>query len=198
MPRVTKITAQKRAGRFSIYLDGKFSFGVSESELQEAGLAIGQDISQDYLAELRAKSQDNKFFDRALHYLSFRPRSRAEMATYLGRKGASPDQVDQVCNRLLQAGFLNDEDFATSFARSRQSLAPRSKLHLRAELIKRGLSREIIDATLDEVDEESALADLLARKASKYPDKQKLVAYLQRRGFSYGLISRVLAKGPES
>ncbi len=48
--QVTDIKQQvKREGRYSIFVDGKFVFGLSENSLMTSGLRIGLELTKDEL-----------------------------------------------------------------------------------------------------------------------------------------------------
>ena len=62
-----------------------------------------------------------------------------------------------------------------------------SRKKLEMELIKKGISREILDEVLDGRDDEDEVKKMIAKKRNKYDD-EKLIAYLCRQGFSYDLV----------
>jgi len=81
MPKVTAIKPQKRAERFNIYLDGKFAFGLDAGALVKSGLATGQEVGETEVRKLREENEFGKLLNRALKFLSFRPRSEFEVRT---------------------------------------------------------------------------------------------------------------------
>ena len=66
---------------------------------------------------------------------------------------------------------------------------------MRLELQQKGISSKIIDEVLAESgrSEIEELRKIIARKAKKYPDEQKLIQYLLRQGFNYSDISDELS-----
>ncbi|MBI4101039.1 recombination regulator RecX, partial [Candidatus Microgenomates bacterium] len=91
-----KITAirqqQKRQQRYSIYVDNKYAFSLSESELVKLGLRKDQEVTKAQVAGLEKQAKLDKAYDRTLRYLNIRPRSQFEVTDYLKRKGYG-DQV---------------------------------------------------------------------------------------------------------
>ena len=55
---------------------------------------------------------------------------------------------------------------------------------------------DIINTQLTEqpLDDIEAIRELVAKRGHRYPDKQKLMAYLARQGFDYGSIKTVLTE----
>lgn len=193
--KITDIRQQvKRVGRYSIYVDEKFAFGVNESQLLHLGLFKGKEITDDELAELKQESEIGKVFDRTLNLLSIRPRSEWELRDYLKRKSQSPALIDEILNRLSKLGYVNDSSFAKRWVDNRRLLKSISSLKLRAELKQKRIANEIIDKVLadNKVDEVEVIREIIERKAKRYPDQQKLMQYLARQGFRYDDIKSAL------
>ena len=102
---------------------------------------------------------------------------------------------------------MDDEDYAMRAARDMLRLRRYSFAHIRAELRKRGLDAEHISAALgqfSEEDETEAAAGILSKqyreKISDADGRRRVIAALQRRGFSYETIRKALCSvsdGPE-
>ena len=130
-------------------------------------------------------------YDRTLNYLSYRPRSRAEVERYLQKRGLSEDQIEPVVQRLARAGLLDDEAFARYWVENRERHRPRGPRALRYELRQKGVANKTIDralASLDVLDSAYRSAGRKARQLAHLDREtfmKKLVAYLARRGFDY-------------
>ena len=75
--KITDIKQQaKRADRYSIYVDEKYAFSLSDSELLNLGLHVGQEFGAGELEDLKDKAVLDKAYDRALNLIARRPRSR--------------------------------------------------------------------------------------------------------------------------
>ena len=193
--KITAITAQvKRAGRYSVYVEGKFAFGLGGNDLLSLGLVSGQELTEEELANLKEESELGKLYDKTLNLLSFRPRSEWELKSYLKRKQQSPAVIEKILNRLSKYGYVDDLQFAQRWVENRRLLKPISTLKLRAELKQKNIANNIIDEVLkaDTTDETEVLKELIERKAKRYPDRQKLMAYLARQGFRYDNIKKAL------
>lgn len=195
--KITDIKQQvKRANRYSIYVDGKYSFSLSEAELMNQPLRIGQEFNKDEFDEVQKRAVEDKAYMRALDLLARRPRSVWEMQQYLKRKSYDDNTISKILNKLSKRGLLDDKKFAESWVASRRILKPVSKRRLSQELQQKKISNDIITQVLeeDEANEREVLAELIAKKRtqSRYQDEQKLVAYLMRQGFSYSDVKSVL------
>lgn len=193
--KITAIKQQvKRPDRYSVYVDGKFAFGLSESALIQQRLASGQEIDAAQFAALKDAASTDKAYGNALRYVVMRPRSMWEMRTYLQRKKVDEPVADSIIERLQNLDLLSDEKFAEAWVANRRLLKSTSKRRLRQELQQKRVPSSIIDKVLaeDEADERSVLAEIVAKKQARYPDKNKFMQYLARQGFSYDDIKSVL------
>jgi regulatory protein len=197
--KVTAIKAQvKRQGRYSIFVEGKYAFSLSDTALLESKLVIGQELTGAEVKRLQQLSGDDKLYNMALRYAAMRPRSTWEMASYLQRKKAAPLLSQQILSKLSNLKLLDDRSFAESWVANRRLLKPVSRRRLLAELRQKRVPDEIAEEVLaeDDTDERDMLKELVERKRkqSKYQDNIKLMQYLARQGFSYDDIKAVLAE----
>lgn len=137
----------------------------------------------------------------AVRVLARRDHSVAELERKLHGKGFSAGVVAELIARLGKSGYLDDRRFAERWAesavRNGRGYGPR----LRLELARRGVCREIIADVLSGIaashGEEETLAALVTRRFAGFDpesasdrDRRRVVAYLQRRGFSAAVIFR--------
>lgn len=201
--KITKISAQvKQAGRYSVFVDEKYAFSLSDTALLDSKLVPGQELTEEELKSWKQASADDKVLGRALQYAMIRPRSRWEMESYLQRKKAAPALVESILNKLSILGMLNDTEFARSWVANRRLLRPTSKRKLQQELRTKRVADEVIDQVLteDDTDERTVLRQLIAKKRqmTKYKgDDQKLMRYLAGQGFNYGDIKDTLNRDTE-
>lgn len=196
--KITAIQSQvKRAGRYSIFVDGKYSFSFGESALLDQALHIGQELAESDVAELKRLSGDDKIYNAVLRYIAMRARSEWEITSYMTRKEADTALQQQILNKLSDYGYVNDESFARSWVQNRRLLRPISLRKLQQELKLKHISGEIIQKVLadDEVSEVDILKQLIEKKRrqSRYQDSQKLMQYLAGQGFGYGDIKQALS-----
>jgi hypothetical protein len=130
---VTKLQVQKRRrDRVNVYLDGRYAFSLPEMEAVK--LRRGQVLSDADIAQLRHRDELSKAYNLALGYLSYRPRSQAEVQTHLQRKGYHEALVAEVLARLQDAGLVDDVEFAQYWVENRMQFRPKGPVALRYEL----------------------------------------------------------------
>ena len=198
--RITAIEPQqKNPQRVNIYLDGEFAFGLAA--IVATWLKVGQDIDETQAAKLKAEDEREVTYQKALHFLSFRPRSSAEVHRNLIKRGVAEELVQETVERLQQAGLVNDQEFARAWVENRNAFRPRGRAMLKMELRRKGLSDETVQSVLEEQADEETLALEAARKYVRrlagldWPHfRQKLGGFLTRRGFSYATLAPVVSK----
>jgi regulatory protein len=195
--KITAIKTQvKRAGRYSIFIDGAYSFSLSDMALLESKLVSGQELTAEEVESYKQLADDDKLYGRVLQYIALRPRSEWEIKTYMERKKASPALVGIILNKLSISGYVDDQKFAEAFVRDRQLLRPTSKRKLQLELRKKNVPSGIIQEVIAEEGGEDSIAlqEIITskRRQSKYQDDLKLMQYLSRQGFGYGDIKAAL------
>lgn len=200
--RITALQPQAtNPERVNVFVDGHFLLGVSTLLVYQMGLEVEQEISSTQIEQLRYEERLQQAVDRALNYLSFRPRSREEVRRYLRRKETPPEMIDAVLARLDHLDLVNDHAFASFWLEAREQFSPRGSHALKNELRMKGVAREVVDELVDdEKDEERALAAGRKKASSlvRMPDidyatfRSRLGSFLQRRGFNYEIATRTV------
>lgn len=200
MRTITAIEAQKRRrDRVNVFLDGGFAFSLGIEVVGERGLHSGQALTDSQIEELERADLFQKCLNAALRFLSYRPRSEAEIRTRL-RRGFEGETIDRVLLQLKARGMIDDAAFAQFWREDRESFSPRSRRLLKLELRRKGVDLELVGAVLEGIDEEESAyraaqrrVRLLAREDHD-TFKRKLGPFLRRRGFSYEVISRAIER----
>jgi regulatory protein len=197
--KITALTAQKRnRQRVNVYLDGEFAFGLTR--IVAAWLFVGQDISDEKIAELKAEDEREVAYQKALKLLEYRPRSEREIRQNLQTNRVPEAVQDAVLERLRRAALLDDSRFANAWVQNRSEMRPRSRRALSYELRQRGIADEFIqDATRDLNEEELAYQAAVqqARKlrALEWQEfRKKMYGFLARRGFNYEVSAPAAAR----
>jgi regulatory protein len=137
-----------------------------------------------------------------LRLLERAPRTRAELAKAMARRGVPIDAAETVLDRFTEVGLVDDQAFAEAWVRSRHSgrgLAPRA---LAAELRARGVDQQVAADALAEIgpdDEQDAAVALVRRRLrtmSTLPrevQRRRLVGMLGRKGFGRSLALQVVS-----
>jgi regulatory protein len=202
--RITALQQQAtNEDRVNIFVDERFLMGAGALIVMQLGLRVGQELSEAQLEQLRSEEELQQAVDRALNYLSFRPRSQREVHDYLKRKNTPPEVIDAALARLQRLDLVNDRNFASFWLETREQFSPKGARALKNELRVKGVEREIVDEVVDdEQDEERAqrAAEKKAFSLLRQPGidyaafQRRLGSFLQRRGFGYDVTSRTVKR----
>jgi regulatory protein len=200
--RITALQSQTTdPDRISVFVDDHFFMGVNAFIVLKMKLRIGQELTPELQAQLQQEEALQKAVDRAMNYLSFRPRSRDEVRRYLRKKETPPELIDVALEKLDHLNLVDDRAFTSFWVESRARFRPKGAQALRHELRMKGVKREVVDEMIsDEHDEEQALqagrqkAQVLMRQAGIdfMTFRARLGPFLQRRGFGYDVAKRTV------
>lgn len=141
--------------------------------------------------------------DTALKLLSYKPRTIREVERHLDSKNFGEYEIQQVTERLIELGYVNDEAYAEDFIRSRLNSKPVSKNKLKEQLLAHEIDKSIIEQKLGELDSDGELGNALvvaekfSRQFSELPEDEKrrrIYTRLINRGFSYDDAKKALEK----
>jgi regulatory protein len=201
MRKVTAIRAGRRQGkRVNVFLDGRFAFSLEAEVALKENLEVGQELSEGDIEALAGADLFHRCFNTAIHYLSYRLRSEAELRERLQRRGFDGDNVEAAIAKLKEQGLVDDLAFAQFWKDNRQSFSPRSRWLTRLELRQKGVADDIIDQVVADVDDEdSAYRAALSRarilpRSDYHSFRRRLGEYLKRRGFGYRVISHTVER----
>jgi regulatory protein len=90
-----------------------------------------------------------------LRLLTIRARTRAELATALGRRGIDEDTAERVLARFGEVGLIDDAAFAESYVHSGHTYQGLGRRALAANLRRRGVDDETVGEAVAAVDPES-------------------------------------------
>jgi len=198
---ITSIKAQKRnPQRVNIHLDGEFAFGLSR--LTAAWLKTGQKLTQSEIEKIIDEDSLEVAYQKALHYMSYRPRSEKEVYKNLLDKDFTESIAHTTIQRLKEKAYVDDLKFARQWIENRNTFRPRSQRLLSYELHNKSVPDDIIQKALEEItisEEELAYQAALSRaEKCKTLDWQsfrnKIGSFLARRGFYYSVTTPVLKR----
>lgn len=197
--KVTALKKQKRnSQRINIYLDGEFAFGLSR--YAAAWLQIGQELSPEKIQELQDVDAQEVAYQRALNFISYRPRSEKEVRQNLQKHNTPEETITEVIARLHKSGLVNDLQFAKAWVENRSTFRPRGRRALAVELRQKGITNEAVDEALRDIDEDNLAYHAALKQSRRYAGlewqafRQKMSAFLARRGFSYEVAKSVIEK----
>lgn len=136
------------------------------------------------VAELRQKLLRGKFQGPTLKGGALATGSRQR------REGSDPDIVDQVIEKLISQGLLDDARFAQNFLRYQLERRPQGPALLTAKLRAKGLSSDLIQTSLRSLLTDSKQLASLARSALASQASLFRLPRAQYRARAFGFLSR--------
>jgi len=199
MKKITAIEVQKRTpNRVNIHLDGEFAFGLAR--IVAAWLRVGQELSEEKIGQLQAEDAQERAFQQAMLFLSYRARSESEIRQNLRKHEIPEPVIEQTLDRLRQDGFADDNQFARAWVENRSLFRPRSRRMMALELRQKGLTEDAVSSAIESVDDEALAYEAAQKRATRFRGlewnefRKKLSDFLARRGFSYSVIAPVVTR----
>lgn len=177
-----------------LFLDGEPAVKLDEETA--ASLRPGQQLSDEELHELIARSDAARAKEKALYLLEHRPHSKCELEDKLART-VGREAAGQAAGRMEELGLIDDADYARRLSEElarKGFAAPR----IRQELLRRGIGRELAaeEAERAAAAPEDALHSLIerrfARQLGEEKGRRRAVAALQRMGYRWDEIRSAL------
>ena len=151
---ITKVSAQRRPGRYNIFLDGKYAFSASEKTIAEFVLLKGKELNDDQIEQVRQFDADAKASDLAAHFLSYEPRTVFEVLQYLKKHEISDEAANSAVSQLNELGYLDDRQYVRLFIKNDLRVGSDGPKSLLRKLTQKGVDPEISQVELDEIDDE--------------------------------------------
>lgn len=212
MPQISQIEPQKKKkDRYNIYIDGKFAFGISAELLLTYKLKLSQNLTEDEVKKIQSEETSSKLLDKALNFLSFRPRSEKEVRDFLAKKISKNEDIsfgeakeslvaETVIVKLKKYKYLNDKEFSTWWLSSRNRKSPKGRSLTKLELSGKGIDKNLIEDLISKGPQERVLAKrAIAKKLKNWHKletielKKKVYQYLASRGFTFEVIKETFA-----
>lgn len=155
----------------------------------------------------------SKVYFKILNFLSFNKRTKKELLDklekYLYRISLSQNEKSELRDRIISNlkidGYLkdsNDEDYAEAYIQGlKNSSKPFNSIRIFQFLSKKGISKEIIEDAIGDIDNDSVHESVLRdaqkkirsiRDGNAYQKKQKLIGFLLRKGYPFDIVSSVV------
>ena len=212
MSQITDIQTQKKdPKRVNIFLDGKFAFGVSLESTIVNKLKINEQLTSKQVQSLISDDQVERLYERAIKFLSFRPRSEKEIRDNLLQKLWRSDKgeeekknfersVLEVLEKLQKLKFINDLEFAKWWVEQRTKFKKISPRLIKSELFKKGINKDTVETAFDSVkiDPVALALEAAKRKLTTYKRfepkifREKMGRFLASKGFDWEVVKKVV------
>lgn len=200
MEKIISVTKNKSAG-YLIQLASGESVEVSEDILVRHRLLKGQEVSSEFLRQIKKESQQDLGYQLSLNYLSYQLRTEKEVKDYLVSKNIDSEDIPVIIQKLKMMKLVDDLVYGESYVRTQLRLSDKGPAVLQQQLFKKGLKQEVIEKALSLYTPELQLE--LAIKAAKKSAKkhrgktfqiqlQKIQQTLMTKGFSAEIIKEAV------
>lgn len=200
MAKITKIEAQKRQGRYNVYLDGKYAFPVAESVLIQFRLMKGMEIDQELEAQITTADQIARAYLRMLDYLSHQLRTESDVIQKLHDLETPEEFIEPVLQKLRAQKLLDDHEYAASYVRTEMNTDLKGPGNIRQKLRLKKIGENDIDDALAQftlerqLENATKLAKKLFRRYRSQPirrQEQKVRQGLMTKGYASTIYDQV-------
>ena len=198
---VTQITGVAK-GRYRVYIEEQPAFLLYGGELRRLGIREGEEISEECLCEIREKILPERAKKRAMNLLQKRDYTVAGLREKL-EIGEYPEScIEEAVAYVESYGYVDDLRYAKDFIT--YNLDRKSCTRMEQDLMRKGIHRDTIRAVFEELegegvrqDESVLIRNLLEKKkydakTATRQEKQRMYAFLYRKGFHSDAISSAL------
>ena len=194
-----KLTIKEgKAKKIHIYIDEEYRATVDSDYWYSEKFRNYKEINEEELTELLNSVSFRRAYNKSLDFLSRRPYGTKELIKKLCEKGHEKEFAEKACERLTELRLLNDEEYARILANDLLERKNYSIKRIKQELAFRGIDRDIIENTIDLLDNDpvSRIIILIKKKyINKIGDekgRKRTVDALLRLGYSYSDIKTAL------
>ncbi len=198
---ISKIEPQKRKGRYNVFINEVFAFGVDEEVLLRFELKKGLHITPELQKKIEAEDTFAKAYSKTLSYLSHSLRTEKQIRDYLVK-----NEIDIYTERIIEAlkelKLIDDLIYAESYVRTMANVNQKGPRNIEQDLKQRGVSEHTIMDALEEYPEDQQVEnaiDLAEKKWSKtrnssgFESVQKVKQYLVNKGYSFEQAAQAVA-----
>lgn len=199
---VTGITEISKS-RVKIEIDHEFAFVLYKGELRLYKIEAGKQIEEADFHKLKEEVLPKRAKLRAMNLLKSRAYTRMQLRDKLIQGGYPEEIVNLAIDYVVSYGYVDDEQFAKDFiAYNRER---KSKKRICMDLMQKGISEQLFqnawDSIVGENSEDMEKEQILCWMGKKhfqpqsatFEEKQKMMAFLYRKGFSINHIRSVLS-----
>jgi regulatory protein len=195
--KITMITAQKKAGRYNVFLNGEYAFPISEETFIHFRLSKGMEITGTLLEEIGDYETSAEAYNKALGFLTGQLRTQDEVAKKLLKLEFPEEVVGQVLAKLADLNLLDDAEYARSYVRTMMKTGDKGPRYIINHLRQKGVYENDIQAGLqlfkeeDQVELATQVGNKIQKRQSNTSIKQqklKVRQNLMNKGFNSGTI----------
>lgn len=201
---ITNIEEQKRnKERVNVYIDNDYAFSLSKEILLKEKINIKDTVDKEKLLKLSVEDNYSKCKNTSLRIIERSYKTEKELRDSLLTKGYDELSINRTVEFLKEYNFINDEQYTKMYIKDK--LKNQGKNKIKYSLIRKGISSDILENELSEVD--NSLEDetaynlgykkyltLKKKEDDKYKLSQKLYRFLMSKGYNYDIVSKTIKR----
>ncbi|MCM1386703.1 MAG: recombination regulator RecX [Bacillus sp. (in: Bacteria)] len=198
---ITEVAAVTKS-RYRVVLDGEIAFVLYKGELRRLHIAQGEELQENARQSIFQEILPKRAKLRCMNLLKTKDYTKKQLEDKLRQGGYPLEIIEQAVAYVESYGYINDKNYARSYIE--YNMQKKSRKRIENDLSQKGISRELAGKVFEELkedgvemDEAAMIRELLLKKnfhfqESTYAERQKMCAFLYRKGFHADTISKVL------
>ena len=200
---ITMIKAQKRRGRYNVYINGHYAFPMSERVMLKYHVIKGKTIDQSLQKRLIAADRRSRLYDQAIRFVARRLRTESEVRKHLNSETTDQALINQIIKKLAGLHLVNDQHYADCYVRTELGNGRYGPLVIGHKLRLKGITDDLVDNALHKFYPRSRVMENGVRQARKLFRKhrdsfrnnlQKTKAGLVRKGYSFDEVDQIMER----
>ncbi|MGI6745382.1 MAG: regulatory protein RecX [Acutalibacteraceae bacterium] len=187
---MTVTSKNGKAGKIHLYIDGEYRLTVSDVFWRSGGIRDGDYIDEEGLAYLMGEAGFYHAYQNGIRLLSLRSYGKREMFLKLRRKH-DEESAQRVADEFEKQGLIDDSAYAKELYEYLYNRKNWDTRRIRLELRARGISPEIIEASLCEDIDNDPVCRIIMLLNTKYSaslsdekGKRRVFSSLMRMGYT--------------
>lgn len=140
--------AKKKDGQYMLTLENDRKILLHEDLILKNNLLIKKTIDEDEILNLLSQNNNYNAYNMSIKYLSVKMRSIFEVKEYLKKKEIDQSAIDQVVDKLIYQGYLNDTEYSKAYINDRINLSNDGPYKIITYLKNNNIKQEIIDDSI--------------------------------------------------
>lgn len=178
--KITMIEAQKRKGRFNVYIDGQYAFPISENVMIKYRIFKGMEVDDELRNELINADSISKLYTKAINFLSHQLRTENEVVAKLRDFSEDEEHIAAVMAKLVELNLVNDQSYADSYVRTEVKKQDKGPKNVFFKLKEKKIDENIINNSLSNFYSYDEMIENCRVQATKIFNKHKRDAFKNR------------------
>lgn len=185
--------------RMMIRTDEAVSFVLYKGEVRKLALKEGEELPAEVYEEIRSEILIKRARKRAMFLLEKMDRTESQLRDKLRQGFYAEDIIEDAISYVKGYHYIDDTRYARNYVRYQKER--KSKRQIKADLLQKGVDRDVIDSAMESEYEAESEQELILKwiekrhysmENSDRKEKQKMYQFLMRKGFRSEDILRVL------